>query len=68
MIYVKAFLIGVAMFILTFVLILALMMRQAAVPPPVVPANAPVSFDLNSAWVDTPVWPPLLVCSWAACW
>ena len=58
MIYVKAFLIGVAMFALTFVLLFAFMMRHAFVPPPVIRANAEVSFDLNSAWVDTR--PPLL--------
>jgi hypothetical protein len=52
-IYVKAFLIGVAMFALTFVLLFAFMMRHAFVPPPVIRANAEVSFDLNSAWVDT---------------
>jgi hypothetical protein len=60
MIYIKAFLLGVAMFILTFALALGFMMRHAFVPPPAVPASAEVSFDLNSAWVDTPAWPPLL--------
>ena len=60
MIYIKAFLIGVAMFALTFVLLFAFMMHHAVVTPPVIPANAEVSFDLNSAWVDTPAWPPFL--------
>jgi hypothetical protein len=59
MIYVKAFLVGVATFILAFTLILAFMMHRAFEQPPVVPANAEVSFDFNSEWVDT--WQPFLI-------
>lgn len=58
MIYVKAFLIGLAMFLLAFALALALMMRHAFVPLTVVPTNAEVSFDFNSDWVVG--WQPLL--------
>ena len=60
MIYIKAVLIGVATFILVSALVFAFMMRHAFVPPPVVPANAEVGFDFNSAWVDVPAWPPFL--------
>jgi hypothetical protein len=58
MIYLKSFLVGVAMFILGFALVLALMLRQAALPAPAMAANAEVGFDLRS--VDTPAWPALL--------
>jgi hypothetical protein len=58
MIYIKAFLVGVATFILVFTVILAFMMHHAFVPPPVAPAKAEVSFDFNSEWVDT--WQPFL--------
>ena len=58
MIYIKAFLVGVATFILAFALVLVFTMRHSFVPTPAVPANAEVSFDLNSDWVA--VWPPFL--------
>jgi hypothetical protein len=63
MIYLKSFLVGVAMFVLGFALVLALMLRQAAVPAlpaAVAPASAEVGLDLRSAWIDIPIWPALL--------
>ena len=63
MIYVKSILIATAMFVLTFALAVMLMLLHSAPPLPSLPAdaaNAEVAFDVNSNWVDMPLWPPLL--------